>query len=88
MVRKKSIRTRGKLQLSRYFQKFKEGDHVAVVRERSLTINFPERLQGRTGIVEEKRGKAYIVKIKDQTKPKQFLIEPIHLKKIKQIEKQ
>ena len=83
MVRKKSIRTRGKLQLSRYFQKFKEGDHVAVVRERSLTINFPERLQGRTGIVEEKRGKAYIVKIKDQTKPKQFLIEPIHLKKIK-----
>ncbi len=88
MTGKKSIRTRGKLQLSKYFQKFKEGNFVAVVRERSLTINFPERLQGRTGIIEGKRGKAYIVKIKDQTKPKQFLIEPIHLKKIKQIEKQ
>ncbi len=88
MAGKKSIRTRGKLQLGKYFQKFKEGDFVAVVRERSLAINFPERLQGRTGIVEGKRGKAYMVKILDQKKPKQFLIEPIHLKKIKQIEKQ
>jgi len=88
MAGKKSIRTRGKLQLSKYFQKLKEGDFVAVKRERSLQINFPERLQGRTGIVESKRGKAYMVNIQDQKKPKQFLIEPIHLKKIKQIEKQ
>jgi ribosomal protein L21E len=88
MTGKKSIRTRGKLQLSKYFQKFKKGDFVAVKREISLVVNFPKRLQGRTGVVEDKRGKSYIVKIKDQTKPKQFLIEPIHLKKIKQIEEQ
>ena len=87
MVRRKEIRTRGKFSFSKYFQKFKEGDSVAVVRERSLFPNFPDRLQGRTGVIEGKRGKAYIVLIKDQNKPKQYLIEPIHLKKIKQIEK-
>lgn len=88
MTGKKNIRTRGKLQLGKYFQKFKEGDFVAVVRERSLAISFPERLQGRTGVVESKRGRSYIVKILDQKKPKQFLIQPIHLKKIKQIQNQ
>jgi len=84
MVRRKSVRTRGKVQLSRYFQELKKGDSVAVVRESSLKSNFPVRLQGRTGTVEGKRGKSYIVKIKDQDKEKRFIIKPIHLKKIKQ----
>ena len=85
MVRKKSLRTRGKIQLSRYFQRFKEGDSVAVKRDISVQCNFPKRMQGRTGVVEGKRGRIYMVKINDQSKPKQFLIEPIHLKKIKQV---
>jgi len=83
MSKGKSIRTKGKLPLSRYFQELKEGDSVAVVRELSIRSNFPKRLQGRTGVIEDKRGKAYIVRIKDQNKEKKFLIEPIHLKKIK-----
>ena len=83
MVRRKSLRTRGKIQLSKYFQELKKGDFVSVVREWSMTCNFPERLQGRTGVIEGKRGKAHVVKIKDQNKEKLFLIEPIHLKKIK-----
>ena len=87
MSGRKKTRTRGKLQLSKYFQKLEKGDSVAVVREASVKSSFPTRLQGRTGLVESKRGKAYIIKIKDQAKEKRFLIEPIHLKKIKQIEK-
>jgi ribosomal protein L21E len=83
MSDKKPIRSRGKIQLGRYFQRFKEGDKVAVREERSIPKAFPKRLQGRTGIVEEKRGKAYAVKIRDQTKEKTFLIEAVHLKKIK-----
>ena len=81
---RKKVRTRGKLQLSRYFQELGKGDSVAVVRERSVNFSFPKRIQGRTGSIEEKRGKAYMVKIKDHNKEKKFLIEPIHLKKIKQ----
>lgn len=83
MTGKKNIRTRGKISFGKYFQRFKEGDFVAVTKEQSLTSNFPERLQGRTGVIEGKRGSSYIVKIKDQSMEKQFLIEPIHLKKIK-----
>ena len=83
MVNKKPLRTRGKLQLSKYFQIFKEGDKVAVAKERSTTNNFPGRLQGRTGVVSRKQGRSYMVKIKDTDKEKEFLIEPIHLKKIK-----
>jgi len=85
MVNKKPVRTRGKLQLSRYFQELNEGDFVAISREQSVPINFEKRFQGITGVVEGKRGKAYIVKIKDGNKEKKILIEPIHLKKIKQI---
>ena len=45
MVRRKKVRTRGKLQLSKYFQELKKGDFVAVVKEPSVNSNFPERLQ-------------------------------------------
>jgi ribosomal protein L21E len=37
--------------------------------------------------VEGKRGRSYMIKIKDGNKDKRLLIEPIHLKKIKQIKK-
>jgi len=83
MVKRKPVRTRGKLRLSKYFQELKEGDSVSVVRDISVGANFPERLQGRTGVVSGKRGNAYVVKIKDQTKEKTFIVPPIHLKKIK-----
>lgn len=85
MAKRKKIRTRGKLQLSRYFQELKNGDFVSISREPAVQSSFPERFQGITGIVESKRGKSYIVKIKDRNKYKKILIEPIHLKKIKKI---
>jgi len=85
MVNRKSIRTRGKLQLSRYFQELDRGDIVAISREFAVSTSVPKRFQGITGTVESSRGKAYIVKIKDGNKEKKILIEPIHLKKIKQI---
>jgi large subunit ribosomal protein L21e len=87
MVDRKPVRKRGKLQLSRYFQELKEGDFVAISREPTVQSVFPKRFQGITGVVEARRGKAYMIKIKDGNKEKRLLIEPIHLKKIKQITK-
>jgi len=81
-MKTKNIRTKGKLRLSQYFQELKEGQIVAVNVERSLDFYFPERLQGRTGVIKEKRGRSYIVSIKDQNQEKKFLMSPIHLKKI------
>jgi len=83
MVNRKPIRTRGKIQFSKYFQKFNEGEKVAVVVEKSIASSFPKRLQGRTGVIEAKRGREYLVRIMDQKKEKRFIINPIHLKKIK-----
>jgi len=82
-MNKKKIRTKGKLALSRYFQELKQGDFVSINIERAMQPKFPKRLQGKTGCIEGKRGKVYVVSIKDQKKIKKFLIHPIHLKKIK-----
>ncbi|MEK6926746.1 MAG: 50S ribosomal protein L21e [Nanoarchaeota archaeon] len=82
-MKTKSVKTKGKLQLSKYFQNLKSGESVTVSIEGSQKINFPGRIQGRTGIVEGKRGSFYIVKIKDQEKEKDFIIAPINLRRIK-----
>ncbi len=81
--RTKNVREKGKVRLSEYFKKLKEGDRVSVVRELTMRKNFPDRIQGRAGVVEGKRGKAYIVRINDINKEKVYIIEPIHLKKLK-----
>ena len=82
MVTKKNVRQKGKIPLSRYFKKFEKGDRVAVVLEKSLNPKIPKRIQGRAGVIENKRGDAYVVKIKNKNELKMFLIKPIHLKKL------
>jgi len=80
---KKNAREKGRLKFNRIFTELKVGDKVAVIREPSVRTDFPERLQGNTGDIEGKRGKAYIVKIKDYNQEKTFIIKPVHLKKLK-----
>lgn len=80
---KKKIREKGKVKFSRMFQVLKSGDKVAVVRDISFKSNIPRRYQGKTGIVEGVRGRCYIIKIMDMNQEKTFILDPIHLKKIK-----
>lgn len=82
MLKRKKVREKGKIKFSRYFQNLKEGDRVSVIRELSLKAGFPKSIQGRAGIIEGKRGKCCIVKIRIG-KDKRFIIHPAHLKKIK-----
>jgi len=84
MVGRKSTRTRGKVSISKYFKEFKEGDKVALNFEREIPTPTTKRLQGRTGVIAGKRGRAYIVSLMDQAKEKTFLIYPIHLNKIRE----
>jgi len=72
MSNKKNIRQGGKIQLSKYFQKLSPGERVSVVKEKSLNSNFPKRLQGRSGVVEGKKGRIYVIKIKDNEKEKKY----------------
>ena len=82
-MKKKRIRVKGKVKLSEYFKNLENGNKVAVVRELSQKANFPARIQGKTGIIEGKRGKSYIVKLLDNKQEKRFIIQAIHLKKLK-----
>ncbi len=83
MQKRKRSREKGKIKLSNYFQEFKQGDRVAVKQELALQPKFPRKLQGRSGVVMNKRGNCYIVEIKDLNKPKTYIIHPVHLLKLK-----
>ena len=84
MLRRKKIREKGKIRFSEYFKELKNGEKVSVVRELSIPRGrgFSKSIQGRTGIIEGKKGKCYIVNIKIG-REKRFIIHPIHLKKLK-----
>ncbi len=69
--------------MQKYFQKFSEGDNVAIVKD--LTVQrpgFPGRIQGRTGLVVGKQGNSYVVAINDFARRKIYIVKPVHLKKI------
>lgn len=83
MGKSKKIRQRGKISLSDYFRIYKVGDTVAVVKEKSVSSSYPERIVGKTGKVVASRGRSKIVELNDGNKVKQFIIHPVHLKKIK-----
>ena len=87
MLKRKKVREKGKIKFSKYFQNLELGDKVGVVRDISLITGFPKRIQGNSGTVEGKRGKCYIIKIMDYNQEKRFIIHPVHLKKLKTIEK-
>lgn len=79
----KNVRQRGKIQLSEYFKELKIGDNVAVINEASIPSSFPQRIIGRTCKIVANRGSSKVVEMLDGNLSKQFIIHPIHLKKLK-----
>ena len=82
MKKQKQIRTIGKINLSEYFKELKIGESVGIVKDASHAASFPDRIHGATGVVESKRGKAYIIRLNDFNQEKRYIIQPIHLKKL------
>ncbi len=83
MLKRKRIRQKGKVSFSKYFQRFVSGDQVALVMDLGVqSPGFPKRMQGRTGKVVEKRGRAYVVEVYDFDSAKQFMVKPVHLRRI------
>lgn len=83
MLKRKRLDQKGKVNFTKYFQTFKAGDSVAIARDLGFKFGFSHRMQGRTGKVLSKRGKAYYIEVNDLNKPKRYSIKPIHLVKIK-----
>ena len=78
----KNIREKGKVSLSRYFQKFIIGEKIALIAEPSVHMGmYYPRFYGKSGIVVGKRGRCYEVEIKDGSLTKTLIVHPVHLKK-------
>jgi len=77
------VKARERLPITRYLQEFKVGSKVVIKPNPSSHKGMPfKRFFGRTGTVIDKRGKSYIIKIKDGNKGKTIISRPEHLKAI------
>jgi large subunit ribosomal protein L21e len=77
------IRTRERLPITCYIQEFKLGSKVVIKPNPTSHKGMPfRRFFGKTGTVMDKRGKSYIIKIKDGNKEKNIISRPEHLKAI------
>ena len=78
---RKDVRSRGVLPVSRIIQKFDIGDRVCIVIEPSIQKGQPHpRFHGKTGIILEKRGRSYVVGIKDGNAEKKVISSTVHLR--------
>jgi len=74
---------REKTPITKYLQEFKIGTRVVIKPEPSSDKGRPfKRFFGRIGIVTDKRGKSYIIKIIDGKKEKNIIVRPEHLKAV------
>jgi len=75
---------RGMPPTNRILKEFKEGEQVQIVIEPAVHEGMPHpRFQGVKGRVAEKRGRSYLVKIKDVNMEKLITSHPVHLRQVK-----
>ncbi|PIU62322.1 50S ribosomal protein L21e [archaeon CG_4_10_14_0_2_um_filter_Archaea_38_6] len=80
---KKKTGTKGKISVVKYLQEFKVGDNVLINVEPGFKKNLiHRRFMKKSGIVVEKRGEAYRVRVKDLNKEKDVFVLPVHLKRL------
>jgi large subunit ribosomal protein L21e len=66
--------------ISRKIQQFNNEDLVHIIIDSSIHKGQPHpRFHGKTAKVTEKRGKAYILSLKDGNKAKKLIVRPEHL---------
>jgi large subunit ribosomal protein L21e len=69
--------------ITKFLEKFKIGQRVIIILEPSSQRGMPHpRFKGKMGKIVGKRGKSYIVEIKDINKTKKLISRPEHLKNI------
>ena len=79
---RKEKRSRGKIGITKYFQKFENGDRVSLGVEPAVQKGqYHFRFLGRAGIIKAKRGRCYEVTINDIGKEKTVIVHPVHLRR-------
>jgi large subunit ribosomal protein L21e len=76
----KPVRRRGPPPVSRVIQDFSQGTKVTIAIDPSVVKGQPHsRYHGRTGVVVERRGRAYVVEVQDGGSIKKVISRPEHL---------
>ena len=80
---RKKLKQRARPVITKFLQDFDIGQNVVISLEPSShkAMPFP-RFKGRMGKIVGKRGKSYVVELKDGGKIKKFISRPEHLKAI------
>jgi len=82
-ILRRKPRERGLSPITRALQEFERGDKVSIVIDPSIHKGMPHRrYHGKTGDVEEKRGDAYLVKVKNGNAIKNIIVRPEHLRRV------
>ena len=77
--RRKSERSR--INISRVMHDYQEGDRVAIVLAGGQQMGMPHRrFNGRTGFINKRQGKAWVVAVKDGNMQKTVIARPEHLR--------
>ncbi len=77
----KHPRQRGLSPISKAIQELPVGSRVAVILDPSVVKGQPHpRFHGRVGVVQERRGRAYVVEVSDGGSRKKIISRPEHLR--------
>ncbi len=82
LLRKKP-RERGKIGLSKVLHEYKPGEKVVINLDPSVHKGMPHRrYHGRTGVITDKRGRAYVIEVTQGDATKEIIARPEHLKPV------
>ena len=72
---------KSQLNISRVMHDYSEGDRVAIVLDGGQQSGMPHRrFHGRTGFIQQRQGRAWIVSVKDGNMSKTVVARPEHLR--------
>jgi len=79
LLRKKP-RERGKSGLSKILYDYKTGDKVAIKTDPGVHRGMPHRrYHGKIGVIMDKRGKSYVIRVKQGDAVKEIIVRPEHI---------
>lgn len=81
---RRKVREKGKTGLSKILREYKPGDRVVIKLDPSVHKGMPHRrFHGKVGVIENARGKAYIVNVTQGEAVKEIVVRPEHLEPFK-----
>ena len=81
---RRKVREKGKTGLNKILREYKTGDRVVVKLDPSVHKGMPHRrFHGRIGVVEDTRGRAYVVNVTQGKAVKEIIVRPEHLEPFK-----